>query len=112
MNKILGITIATVAAISLAAPAYADEVEIDCETNPTDQACIMLLDQETPAPATNAAPKPTDYPADPDDTEIVEEDIEEESEPAMWPVYISFAALGAAVLTFIILNLFGGRKKK
>lgn len=33
-------------------------------------------------------------------------------EPEMWPMYVSFGALGAAVLIFIILNLFGNKKKK
>ena len=37
---------------------------------------------------------------------------EEEGEAPLWPMYLSLGALGAAVLVFIILNLFGGKKRK
>lgn len=41
-----------------------------------------------------------------------EDDTEEEAgEPAVWPMYLSLGALGLMVVVFIILNLFGGRKK-
>lgn len=128
MNKILGIIIAAATAGFLATPVYADDVEVDCETNPSSEACIMLLDeadtatpyveynsskqdQETPTSNTTTAPKPTDYPDQTDDVEIIEEDVEVETEPVMWPVYLSFGALGAAILVFIILNLFSEKKK-
>lgn len=142
MNKILGITIAITTAAFFAAPVYADEVEVDCETSPSSEACIMLLDEETPtsdtttAPYvqynsnTTTAPNPTDYPeitdnCDPtiqnclphanegeseiepiDDVEI----IEEETEPVMWPVYVSLGSLGAAVIVFVLLNFFTEQK--
>lgn len=46
------------------------------------------------------------------EAEIVEvEDVEETpAEPAMWPAYVSFGALGVMVLAIIILNIRGGRK--
>lgn len=39
------------------------------------------------------------------------EEAEEANEPATWPMYVSLGALGLAVVVFIILNLFGGKKK-
>lgn len=36
---------------------------------------------------------------------------EETVEPEQWPMYVSLSALGAAVIIFIALNLFGGKKK-
>ncbi len=53
-------------------------------------------------------PRPTCAPDDEDCT--VDED-EEEGEPAAWPMYVSLGALGAAIVVFIALNLFGGKKK-
>lgn len=49
---------------------------------------------------------------DGDETEeIVEEDIiEEEAEPAMWPVYLSFGAIGVTILMVIILSLTSKKK--
>lgn len=131
MNKILAITTATIMAAFLTAPVQAEEVEVDCIADPTNEVCIMPLDQETPTP-NETTPAPTDYPDLPKDNcspdlttncipeyiedetdEIIEEgtDDEEEGESAMWPVYVSFGALGAAVVIFIALNLFGGKKK-
>lgn len=34
-----------------------------------------------------------------------------ESEPATWPMYVSLGALGLAIIVFIVLNCFGGKKK-
>lgn len=138
MNKILGITIATATAVFLATPVYADEVEVDCETNPSSEACIMLLDGETPTTSpyiqynsdTSTAPNPTDYPEIPDncdptiqnclphanesESEIEPIDdveiIEEETGPVMWPVYVSLGSLGAAIIVFILLNFFTEQK--
>lgn len=73
----------------------------------------------------NTAPQPRDYPADvtpiaedinepiTDETMIAEETTEviEPAEPEMWPVYLSLGALGLALLVFIVLNLFGRKKK-
>lgn len=60
----------------------------------------------------NTAPQPSDYPAN--ETIIIENTTEviEPIEPEMWPVYLSLGALAAAVLVFIILNLFGAKPKK
>lgn len=63
--------------------------------------------------------EPTDYPEESDDTNQDEptnednaEEDEEAGEPTAWPMYLSLGALGLMVVVFIILNLFGGRKKK
>lgn len=65
--------------------------------------------------------EPTDYPEE-SDGDIQDEPINEDGdnegendeieEPATWPMYVSLGALGFMVVVFIILNLFGGRKKK
>lgn len=49
----------------------------------------------------------------PDNDPALDEDQAEEddSEPELWPMYLSLGALGAVVLVFIILNLFGRKKK-
>lgn len=39
-----------------------------------------------------------------------DEEESDDEEPEMWPMYVSLGALGAAILVFIILNLFGKRK--
>lgn len=49
---------------------------------------------------------------DGDDEDDSESSAEEDEEAPLWPMYISLGALGAAVLVFIILNLFGGKKRK
>lgn len=60
----------------------------------------------------NTAPQPSDYPTN--EAIVVEESTEiiEPSTPEMWPVYLSLGALGLAILVFIILNLFGGKRKE
>lgn len=111
------------------APAWAEEV--DCTTNPEAEACpsqgeygIMPISEtgETMPISDN----PEDHNQDSDgtpvrdhdypesDNEIIEETeiIEEETEPALWPMYLSLGALGLALIVFIILNLFGGKKRK
>lgn len=56
----------------------------------------------------------TEYPSSTCDTpecmEILEE-AETDSAPAVWPMYVSLGALGLAILVFIVLNIFGRKKK-
>lgn len=47
-----------------------------------------------------------------DDDGTGSEESEEEGEAPLWPMYLSLGALGAAVLVFVVLNLFGGKKRK
>jgi len=56
----------------------------------------------------------TDVAAPSDDTVIEEIDVEEEieEEPDMWPVYLSFGAIGVTFLLIIIINLSGRRYNK
>lgn len=90
------------------APVWAEEV--DCVIDPTNEACLVTTSDELPF-------IPSDYPeqnandADDDSEVIIDEEVEE-TEPAMWPAYLSLGALGLAILVFIVLNLFGGRKRK
>lgn len=100
--------------------AFAEEV--DCEINPGEE-CIMPLtgegnisgelaepNEETPTdPDTDTPTQSTEEKRD-DETENTDENAEE-SEPEEWPMYLALGALGAAILVFIILNLFGGKKK-
>lgn len=68
--------------------------------------CITAVEPTTPTDDTNCDPN--------EDTDCVEEDLEiteEASEPEQWPMYVSLGALGLAVVVFIILNLFGSKKK-
>lgn len=101
--------------------AFAEEV--DCEINPGEE-CIMPLtgegnisgelaepNEETPTdPDTDTPTQNTEEERD-DETENTDENAEE-SEPEEWPMYLALGALGAAILVFIILNLFGGKKKQ
>ena len=100
--------------------AFAEEV--DCETNPGEE-CIMPLtgeenisgelaepNEETPATPDTETPTEGAEEERGDETENTD-DEEEEGEPEEWPMYLALGALGAAILVFIILNLFGGKKK-
>lgn len=101
--------------------------EVDCVADPANAACVVTTSDEY-----NTMPiaEPVDdYPVFDDDEvvdnsvlfvgedsdgdeEVIAEDEEVEEEPAVWPMYVSLGALGLAVLTFIILNLFSPRLKK
>lgn len=127
-------TIALALAITLgAAPVSAVEVEeIDCVSDPTNAACAVTTNDEyatMPISETGETmpinDKPTqesnsDKPAGPisdhdypeEEIEITDTEEEEESESALWPMYLSLGALGLAFLVFIILNLFGAKKKR
>lgn len=123
MNKqTIGLaTIALALAITLGAtPVSAVEVdEIDCVANPTAEACLVTTSDEG---AADAISEPVDcvegavtedcVTVNPITTEGENTEEEGEEEPALWPMYLSLGALGLAVLVFIILNLFGGKKKK
>lgn len=128
--------IAIIATLCLLGPskAWADEIDVDCVADPTNAACIVTTSDDS---AVDAIAEPTDCIEDdatdcapveespleeemncigsPDmncEPEIIAEEEEaEDSEPALWPMYVSLGALGAAILVFIILNLFGGKKK-
>ncbi len=106
------------------ASVFADEV--DCIATPDADACITTTSDEDnimpisepitedPVEGTETPINDVETPSD-GSTDIVvdetEEIIEEETEPALWPMYVSLGALGAAILVFIVLNLFGGKKK-
>ncbi len=110
-----------------AAPVWADEV--DCTITPEAAVCldqseagIMPINDTSEATPINDVDDTTpvrdhDYPESSNQTtdgtiEIDEIEVEEETEPALWPMYLSLGVLGLAVLVFIILNLFGGKKRK
>lgn len=73
--------------------------------------------------ANGELPEPTDYPEEfnsdnqtqpetqPTEDNSEDDTEEETDESATWPMYLSLGALGLMVVVFIILNLFGGRKK-
>lgn len=107
------LTIILGSGVLLVAPATA----VDCENNP-DETCVMPISYN-PEEENGELTEPTDYPEESEDidqpespaeVEEGEDDAEEDEEPALWPMYVSFGALGAAVLVFIILNLFGKKK--
>lgn len=112
-------------------PALAEE--IDCTVTPDIEACqygimpinetnetMPINDANETTPVVDADGQPIrdhDYPEtnDPDDdqVEVIEDtEIIEETEPALWPMYLSLGALTLAVIVFIVLNLFGGKKRK
>lgn len=84
---------------------------VDGETDATTD----CPDKTTDSTTSVTEPTDQDQTSTPDNApeEIIVEEDEEliEEEPAMWPVYISLGALGLAILVFIILNLFGGKRK-
>lgn len=109
-----------------ATPAYAIEETVDCVADPTNADCIVTtsdndesIDLDTivdpdeatgqPVPISNEEVTPIN---DEPDVIIEEEEIEEETEPALWPMYVSLGALGLAVLVFVVLNLCGPKRKK
>lgn len=116
----------------MASPAQAEEV--DCTITPEAAICldqaesgIMPINETNETMPINdiddnVPVRDHDYPeanqtdSQPDNSqvEVIEdtEIIEEESEPALWPMYLSLGALGLALLVFIVLNLFGGKKRK
>lgn len=125
MNKqTIGLaTITSALAITLGAtPASAVEVdEIDCVANPTAEACLVTTSDEDAADAISEPVDCKEGVVAEDCVTVnpiaVEETTEEEEgeaseEPALWPMYLSLGTLGLAILVFIILNLFGGKKKK
>lgn len=84
-------------------PPATDCVNIDGENGESTDCVTPIVDPDSETNQDNCAPgeECTD--------EIVE--VEEETEPVEWPMYISLGALGAAVVVFIVLNLFGGKQK-
>lgn len=82
-------------------PRTIDE-EIECDEANND--CADLIDlQET---------NDTEIILAEDEDGVTEvEDIEVESEPEMWPVYVSLGAIGVMILMIIVLNLTGKKKK-
>lgn len=101
--------------VAQAAPVFAEEAEVDCVLNPTNEACIVTtIDEPVDEPFDpDNEVEPIDDTAAPDNTEtdIDEVETEEEEEAPLWPMYLSLGALGVAILTFIILNLAGGKVK-
>lgn len=126
IKQILTAVIATLGLSLGATSVYATETEVDCVADPTNEACIVTTSDEygvmpiseTPTSYNDAPVRDNCYPEDddcePTDGEIIvdETEIEEEVEPELWPMYLSFGALGLALLIIIILNLFGGRKHR
>lgn len=113
MKKILALIMTATIAAGLTVLAHAEEVKVNCDENAPSEACIMLLTQPVTDSAATA-PVPVDYPeTDIEEVEVIDE-TEDEDAPAeaeMWTVYLSFGALAAVVVVFIILNCFGGKKK-
>ncbi len=126
MNKqtfSLGIVAVGILIAGRTLPAFAEEVEIDCVADPTNEACLVTTDDEPvdesfdpdannetvngTTDGNNNQTNDTDSTADESDPET-----EEEEEAPAWPMYLSFGALGAAVLVFIVLNLAGGKAKQ
>lgn len=107
MIKQTFITGAAILAFTLGStPVWAEEV--DCTVTP--EAAICLDQSEAGIMPINE----TDETMSIGDDEVITdtEVIEEETEPALWPMYLSLGALGLAIVVFIILNLFGSKKKK
>lgn len=89
-------------------------------SEPSDEPTTDCIGFEGEGPVTDCA-----TPVDPDagkpedkceegtkcDEAVGDTEDDEEGEPQQWPMYVSLGALGAAVVVFIILNLFGGKKK-
>ncbi len=50
--------------------------------------------------------------ADPNEPGCENADESAESEPELWPVYVSLGALGTMIILVIIINLLGGKKRK
>lgn len=99
-------------------PVHAVEVEeIDCVADPTNAACIVTTSDEDAVmpidePTDSDAPvRDHDYP-EADNTAADDEESAEEGEPTLWPMYLSLGALALAVIVFIILNLFGNKKRR
>ena len=113
MKKIILTAIAAILLLTGPSKAWADvEVDqIDCAANPANEACVVVTSDEEPA---DSISEPIDEPNDESPITIDEntEIIEDESEPETWPMYLALGALGVALLVFIVLNLFGGKKKK
>ncbi len=79
------------------APVHAqDYPEVTDNCDPAVQNCLPHASEDDSTPEA----EPTD------DVEI----IEEETEPVMWPVYVSLGSLGAAIVVFILLNFFTEQK--
>lgn len=126
IKQILTAVIATLSLSLSAASVFAIETEVDCVADPTNEACIVTTSDEygtmpiseTPTSYNDTPVRDNCYPeeddCDPTDTEVIvdETEIEEAAEPELWPMYLSFGALGLALLVIIILNLFGGRKHR
>lgn len=105
----------------LSTPTYADEV--DCVIDPTNEACIVTTNDEVPV-NTPADDLPVITGGEADDVlsagedsdgseEIIVDDEEEvETEPALWPMYLSLGSLGLAILVFIILSICSPKLKK
>lgn len=92
-------------------PVWADTVVDDGEYSVMP---ISLTDETTPINLPEDSNYPDERPHfDHLDCSNALDCIEEtEDEPAVWPMYLSLGALGLALLVFIILNLFGGKKKQ
>lgn len=93
--------------------------EVDCMIDPANEACVVTTSEE-PVTGVDDLPVITsggdgiifagEESDEAGDVEIEEEEIVEE--PALWPMYLSLGALGAAILTFIILSICSPKLKK
>ncbi len=110
---------------------HAEEIMPISERPVTSTDCVNSVDSETDTTtncpdesadstdSTTSVTEPTEREEDQksdkekEPEEIIVEEDEEviEEETPMWPVYISLGALGLAILVFIVLNLFGGKRK-
>lgn len=114
----------------LATPAFATDIDPAATTSENDPANVPVVTSETGDGEIDEPTDPSDdngevidpdhdqdHPAetdkcDVDDETKCEDADEDEADTEMWPVYVSFGALGGALLLVIIINVAFGRKRK